>query len=82
MGGRHKQRKRRGHVEQCNRNGTIKDGSHRAEKNRKVLMMKQAAKLGWAGVGAEKERGWRRSRAGQEHGQAGQKQGWEAGGQK
>ena len=32
--------------------GTIKGGSRRAEKSRKVLMMMKAAKLGWAGSGA------------------------------
>ena len=31
---------------------TIKGGSRRAEKSRKVLMMMKAAKLGWAGSGA------------------------------
>ena len=31
---------------------TIKGGSRRAEKCRKVLMMMKAAKLGWAGSGA------------------------------
>ena len=31
---------------------TIKGGSRRAEKSRKVLMMMKAAKLGWAGLGA------------------------------
>ena len=36
---------------------TIKGGSRRAEKSRKVLMMMKAAKLGWAGAGAGKEQG-------------------------
>ena len=31
-------------------NDTIKGGSRRAEKSRKVLMMMLAAKLGWAGA--------------------------------
>ena len=51
---------------------TIKGGSRRDERIRKVLMMMRAAKLGWAGAGAGKERGWGRSRAGQEQGQGGQ----------
>ena len=34
---------------------TIKGGSRRAEKSREVLMMMKAAKLGWAGSGAEQE---------------------------
>ena len=34
---------------------TIKGGSRRAEKSRKVLMMMKAAKLGWAGSGAGQE---------------------------
>ena len=44
-------------------NFTIKGGSRRAEKSRKVLMMMKAAKLGWAGAGAGKEQGWSKSRA-------------------
>ena len=45
---------------------TIKGGSCRAEKSRKVLMMMmmKAAKLGWAGPGAGQEQG--RNRAGAE----------------
>ena len=44
---------------------TIKGGSRRAEKSRKVLMMMmKAAKLGWAGPGAGQEQG--RNRAGAE----------------
>ncbi len=36
---------------------TIKGGSRRAEKSRKVLMMMmKAAKLGWAGAGQEQDR--------------------------
>ena len=51
---------------------TIKGGSRRAEKSRKVLMMMKAAKQGWAGTGVGKKQGWtkNRSRAG-----AGQEQG-------
>ena len=37
------------------RQSTIKGGSRRAEKSRKVLMMMKAAKLGWAGSGAGQE---------------------------
>ena len=37
---------------------TINDGSRRAEKSRKVLMMMKAAKLGLAGAGAGKKQGW------------------------
>ena len=41
---------------------TIKGGSRRAEKSRKVLlMMMKAAKLGWAEPGAEQEQGRNRS---------------------
>ena len=44
---------------------TIKGGSRRAEKSRKVLMMMmKAAKLGWAGPGAGQEQD--RNRAGAE----------------
>ena len=45
---------------------TIKGGSRRAEKSRKVLMMMKVAKLGWAGAGAEleQEQGRSRNRAG------------------
>ena len=52
---------------------TIKGGSRRAGKSRKVLMMMKAAKLGWPGAGAGKymagpgagqEQGWGRSRVG------------------
>ena len=42
---------------------TIKGGSRRAEKSRKVLMMMKAAKLGCAGAGAGKKQGWTKSRA-------------------
>ena len=35
---------------------TIKGGSRRAEKSRKVLMMMKAAKLGWAGADHEQAR--------------------------
>ena len=41
---------------------TIKGGSRRAEKSRKMLMMMMTAKLGLAGPGAGQEQ--RRSRAG------------------
>ncbi len=47
-----------------------KVGSRRAEKIRKVLMMMKAAKLGWAGPGAEQEQtmswpgaGWEQARS-------------------
>ena len=46
---------------------TIKDGSRRAEKSRKVLMMMKAAKLGWAGSGAGQEQTMSRPGAGWEH---------------
>ena len=36
--------------------GTIKGGSRRAEKSRKVLMMMKAAKLGRAGSGLKRRR--------------------------
>ena len=55
-------------------NPTIKGGSRRAEKSRKVLMMK-AAKLGWAGAGAGKKQGWTKSRARKARSWAGQEQG-------
>ena len=43
---------------------TIKDGSRRTEKSRKVLMMmKKAAKLGWAGPGTGQEQGWSKAKA-------------------
>ena len=45
---------------------TIKGGSRRAEKSRKVLMMK-AAKLGWAGSWAGQEQTMSRPGAGWEH---------------
>ena len=45
-------------------NFTIKGGSRRAKKSRKVLMMMKAAKLGWAGPGAGQEQD--RNRAGAE----------------
>ena len=61
---------------------TIKGGSRRAEKSRKVLMMMmKAAKLGWAGPGAGQGRGKSKARAGQRREQgrsragAGQEQG-------
>ena len=43
----------------------IKGGYRRAEKSRKVMMMK-AAKLGWAGPGAGQEQTMSRPRAGWE----------------
>ena len=47
---------------------TIKGGSRRAEKSRKVLMMMmKAAKLGLAGPGAGQEQGWSKARAGLKH---------------
>ena len=46
---------------------TIKGGSRRAEKSRKVLMMMKVAKLGWAGSGAGQEQTMNRPRAGWEH---------------
>ena len=48
---------------------TIKGGSRRAEKSRKVLMMMmmKAGKLGWAGPGAGQEQGWSEARAGLKH---------------
>ena len=54
---------------------TIKGGSRRAEKSRKVLMMMKAAKLGWTGTRAGKKQGWTKSRArkGRSRGGAGQK---------
>ena len=45
---------------------TIKGGSPRAEKSRKVVMMMKAAKLGWAGSGAGQEQAWSMLGAGQE----------------
>ena len=54
---------------------TIKGGSRRAEKSRKVLMMMKAAKLGWAGAGAEKKQSWSKSRARKGRSRAGQEQG-------
>ena len=49
----------------CMLSDTIKGGSRRAEKSCKVLMMMiEAAKLGWAGPGAEQGR--KRAGAGQE----------------
>ena len=49
---------------------TIKGGSRRAKKSRKVLMMMKAAKLGWAGSGAGQEQtmgrpgaGWEQARS-------------------
>ena len=46
---------------------TIKGGSRRAEKSRKVLMMMKATKLGWAGSGAGQEQTMSRPGAGWEH---------------
>ena len=46
---------------------TIKGGSRRAEKSRKVLMMMKAAKLGWAGSGAGQELTMSRPGTGWEH---------------
>ena len=43
---------------------TIKGSYRRAEKSCEVLMMMNAAKLGWAGAGAWKKQGWTKSRAG------------------
>ena len=48
-------------------NNTIKGGSRRAEKSRKVLMMMKAAKLGWTGSGAGQEQTMSRPGAGWEH---------------
>ena len=49
---------------------TIKSGSRRSEKSRKVLMMMMtAAKLGWAGPGAGQEQGWSKARTGLKHDQ-------------
>ena len=45
-------------------NFTIKGGSRRAKKSRKVLMMMKAAKLGWAGPGARAGQEQARSRLG------------------
>ena len=45
---------------------TIKGGSRRAEKSRKVLMMMKAAKLEWAGSEAGQEQTMSRPGAGQE----------------
>ena len=51
---------------------TIKGGSRRAEKSRKVPMKMKAAKLGWAGPGVGQEQtmsrpgaGWEQARSGQ-----------------
>ena len=51
----------------CTLPRTIKGGSRRAEKSRKVLMMMKAAKLGWAGSGAGQEQTMSRPGAGWEH---------------
>ena len=48
------------------KDSTIKGGSRRAKKSRKVLMMIKAAKLGWAGP-AGQEQGWSKARAGLKH---------------
>ena len=42
---------------------TIKGGSHRAEKSRKVLMMMKVAKLGWVGPVGQ-EQGWSKAKVG------------------
>ena len=57
------------------KNFTIKGGSRRAEKSRKVMLMMKAAKLGWAGAGAGKKQGWTKSRARKGRSWAGQEQG-------
>ena len=54
---------------------TIKGGSRRAERIRKVLMMMKAAKLGWAGAGAGKKQGWTKSRSRKGRSRAGQEKG-------
>ena len=54
---------------------TIKGGSRRAEKSRKVLTMMKAAKLGWAGAGAGKKQGWTKSKTRKGRSWAGQEQG-------
>ena len=54
---------------------TIKGGSRRAEKSKKVLMMMKAAKLGWTGAGAGYKQGWTKSRARKGRSRAGQEQG-------
>ena len=46
---------------------TIKGGSRRAEKSRKVRMMMKAEKLGWAESGAGQEQTMSRPGAGWEH---------------
>ena len=47
---------------------TIKGGSGRAEKSRKVLMMMmKAAKLELVGPGPGQEQGWSKARAGLKH---------------
>ena len=57
-----------GHVTVFSKTSTIKGGSRRAEKSRKVLMMMmKAAKLGLAGPGAGQEQGWSKARAGLKH---------------
>ena len=59
-----------GHVTVFSKTSTIKGGSRRAEKSRKVLMMMmKAVKLGWAGPGAGHEQGWSKVRAGLKHDQ-------------
>ena len=56
------------HCNELNLIFTIKGGSRRAEKSRKVLMMMmKAAKLGLAGPGAGQEQGWSKARAGLKH---------------
>ena len=54
---------------------TIKGGSCRAEKKRKVLMMMNAAKLERAGAETEKKQGWTKSRTRKSRSGAGQEQG-------
>ena len=46
---------------------TVKGGSRRAVKSRKVMMMMKAAKLGWTGSGAGQEQTMSRPGAGWEH---------------
>ena len=54
-------------ISEPRRRCTIKGGSRRAEKSRKVLMMMKAAKLGRAGSGAGQEQTMSRPGAGWEH---------------
>ena len=59
---------------------TIKGGSRRAEKSREVLMMKKAAKLGWAGSGAAQEQTMSWPGAGRERAGSRLGAGWEQAG--